>query len=206
MAAPAPQLQPYTGPTCPRCHARLTADWIRTGMVRCPDCGRDFEATAFNPPVRRLHVAQVAAAGPVEANACANHARNAAVTSCRRCGLLICALCDMNVGSESYCPSCFDRLRTEGADPAMAARTRNHRAMARAAAVAGIFMIFIMLGPIFGIVSLVYLSRAAKQRAARGESRWAPGMVVVGVFAVGEVVGGIAYDVFLIMAMAGGLK
>src|SRR5262245_6897729 len=142
MAAPARlQLQPYEGPTCPYCNARLTADWIRTGIVRCPDCSRDFEATAFTPSARRLHVAQVATAGPVEANACANHARNAAVTSCQRCGLLICALCDMNLGTGSYCPACFDRVRTEGTNPAVAGKTRDYRAMARVSVIAGFFFI-----------------------------------------------------------------
>ena len=51
MAAPAPlQVQSYEGPSCPRCHARLTADWIQSGTVICPDCNKPFEATAFRPP------------------------------------------------------------------------------------------------------------------------------------------------------------
>ena len=206
MAAPALQIQAYDGPTCPRCYAKLTADWIRTGIVRCPDCGRDFEATAFTPPVRRLRVAQVASSGPVEANACANHARNAAVTSCQRCGLLICALCDMNVGSGSYCPSCFDRLRAEGAEPAVATRTRDYRAMARVCAFAGFFFMFAFVGPLFAILSLVYLSRARKQRAARGESPWAPGIIVILLFDVVEIAGGIGMATLMIMAMTGALK
>ena len=51
MAAPAPlQVQSYQGPSCPRCHARLTADWIQSGTIICPDCNKPFEATAFRPP------------------------------------------------------------------------------------------------------------------------------------------------------------
>jgi uncharacterized paraquat-inducible protein A len=184
----------------------LLGDWIHSGIVRCPDCGRDFEATAFNPPVRRLRVAQVATAGPAEANACANHERNAAVTSCQRCGLFICSLCDMNVGSGSYCPACFDRLRTEGTDPAMATKTRDYRAMALVATIAGFFMIFIFIGFVFGALALVYLSRGATQRAARGQSRWTVGMVVMGLFALLEILGSIGYDTMLILILSGALK
>ncbi|MGH9422360.1 MAG: hypothetical protein ACRD3J_20455, partial [Thermoanaerobaculia bacterium] len=97
----------YEGPTCPRCHARLTSDWLRSGTIICPDCNKPFEATAFRAPQRQIEVVSVAAAlTPEGANACANHARNAAVTSCGRCGLLICALCNMDVGTGPFCPSC----------------------------------------------------------------------------------------------------
>jgi ribosomal protein L37AE/L43A len=204
MGSPSITLRLYDGPTCPRCRAKLTADWIRTGVVTCPDCNRDFEATAFTPPVRRLHVAQVAAAGPVEANACANHARNAAVTNCRRCGLLICALCDMNVGSGSYCPSCYERARNEGSDPAVVTKRRDYSSMAGVTVVAGFF--FFIVGALFGVLALVYQARARKQRAERGEPRWSVGMVVVLVLALGEIVGGIAIDATMIAALTGVLK
>ena len=185
---------------------KLLRDWIRTGIVRCPDCGRDFEATVFDPPVRRLRVAQVVTAGPVEANPCANHARNAAVTSCQRCGLLICALCDMNVGSGSYCPSCFDRMRAEGSDPAMATKTRDYRAMARVSAVAAVVMSFAFFGPVFGIMSIVYLSKARKQRVARGEPAWSPGLVVILIFDLLSIIGGMGMIVVMVLAMSGALK
>src|SRR5436309_842557 len=195
------QMPAYDGPACPRCHAKLTADWIRTGIVQCPDCGRAFEATAFTPPMRRLRVAEVAAAGPIEANACANHARNAAVTSCQRCGLLICALCDMNVGSGSYCPPCFDRLRAEGRDPAMVTKSRDYRAMARVSAIVGVFFAFAFIGWLFGILSLFYLSKARKQLAERGESAWPPGIIVIMVFDILVILGGIAAMTLMILAL-----
>src|SRR3954470_4194752 len=147
MADPARLPVPsYEGPSCPRCNARLTADWIQTGIVRCPDCNRDFEAMAFRPPTHRLVVEHVAASGPIGANACANHAKNAAVTACQRCGLLICALCDMDVGTGSYCPACFDRLRSEESLQPAATRYRDYASMARVAMIAGLFFSSMFLG------------------------------------------------------------
>lgn len=183
------------------CGATLTADWIRTGVINCPDCSKSFEATAFHPVTARLRVAEVATIGPDGASACANHARNAAVTSCKRCGLFICALCDMNLGDGSYCPSCFDRMRTEGALPAAATRTRDYYSMARVAAIVGIFFTFGFLGPLFGILALHYQSRGRKALRLRGDDPWTPGAIVVMLLAIGIIVTGTIIDGVLIFSL-----
>src|SRR6185295_12152339 len=134
------------GPHCPRCNEALTADWVRSGPIVCPFCNGKFEATVFDPPRRKQEVVEVIAAGPEGANACANHARNAAVTSCQRCGLLICGLCDMNVGEGSFCPSCFERMRSDGSLRSAAKRYRDYGMMARSAAIIGVLGSFILLG------------------------------------------------------------
>lgn len=196
------QIQPYEGPRCPRCDKRLMADWIRTGIVRCPDCNGDFEATAFQPPSRQLQVAQVLAMGPIEANVCANHAQNAAVTACQRCGLLICALCDMNVGAGSYCPACFDRLRSENALQGAATRFRDYASMARVSVIAGFLLMF--AGVLFGPLSLYYAAKGFKQLRAEGRS--IVGLVIVVVFAVLETLGGLAFILLMIVGLAKGMK
>src|SRR4051794_3884979 len=98
-AAPEVKALPYDGPQCPWCERRLPDEAIHSGVMRCPACTREFEATAFHPPERKPQVVRTAHSGPEEVNPCANHPLNTAVTSCRRCGIFICALCDMNVGS-----------------------------------------------------------------------------------------------------------
>jgi uncharacterized paraquat-inducible protein A len=188
----------YEGPACPRCNARLTADWIQTGVVRCPDCDGDFEAMAFRPPAHRLVVEHVAASGPIEANACANHAKNAAVTACQRCGLLICALCDMDVGSGPYCPACFDRLRTENTLQSATTRYRDYASMARVAMIAGLFFSFMFLGIPFASVSLFYARKGFKQ--LRDEGRSIVGLIIVVIFALMEFVGGLVLIAFMIYA------
>jgi len=102
---------------------------------------------------------------------CANHARNAATTNCVRCGLFICALCDMNVGTGSYCPSCFDRMRQEGSLAAATTKTRDYFSLARIASVAGLFFTFALLGPLFGIVAISYQKKGRDQRQKNGEER-----------------------------------
>lgn len=202
MAAPAPlQVQSYEGPSCPRCHARLTADWIQSGNIICPDCNKPFEATAFRPPQRRLEVLSVAAAlTPEGANACANHEHNAAVTNCVRCGLFICALCNMDVGTGPHCPSCFDRLRANDALAPAATRYRDYASMARIAMIAGLFFSFMFLGIPFAAVSLYYSRKAFKQLREEGRSK--VGLIIVIVMAILEIVGGIAWLAALIVGLS----
>jgi len=190
--------RPYEGPSCPHCRAKLMPDWIRTGIVICPDCNQSFEATAFRPVSPRLRVAEVATTGPEGANACANHARNAAVTNCARCGLFICSLCELDLGDASYCPSCFDRMRTEGALPAAAGKTRDYYAMARSAIVAGMLCTMMLIGPLFGILALHYQAKGRKTLRARGDDPWTPGAIVVMLLAIAVIVTGTILDsVFL---------
>jgi uncharacterized paraquat-inducible protein A len=202
MAASAPlQVKSYEGPSCPRCHARLTADWIQSGTIICPDCNKPFEATAFRPPQRQLEVVSVAAAlTPEGANACANHARNAAVTNCVRCGLFICALCNMDVGTGPHCPSCFDRLRADDALSPAATRYRDYASMARIAMIAGLFFSLMFLGLPFAAASLYYARKGFKQLREEGRSKI--GLIVVVIVAFLEIIGGIVWIALLIVGLA----
>jgi hypothetical protein len=178
-------------------------DWLHTGTITCPDCNGIFEARAFEPPQRRLHVVPVSAAlTPEGASACANHPRNAATTNCQRCGVFICALCDMNLGSGSFCPSCFDRVRNEGSLQEAKTRYRDYGMMARNTIVAGV--LFIAFGALFGTMGLIYARKAIKQR--REDGRSVTGMQVATAFAIVEMLAGTAFIVFVIIGIAGGFK
>lgn len=203
---PATSLSRYEGPACPRCNARLTRDWIRTGTVVCPDCDGTFESVAFEPPAPVLHVADIATIGPDGASVCANHARNAAVTSCSRCGLFICALCDLDVGSGSLCPSCFDRVRAEGALEGAASRVRDYVAMARVAMLVGIFFFFVFVGWLFGILAMYYLVKGRRDLRARGEALPKVAFATIGIIAGLEIIGGIITAVLMIASIVGALK
>jgi hypothetical protein len=180
----------YSGPQCPRCGVTLSGDSFATGTMVCSKCGLRFESAAFDPPQRKRQLVDaVADAGPIGANACANHARNAAVTSCQRCGLVICSLCNMDIGGGPLCPSCFDRVREEGTLQSATARYRDYASMARVAFFAGIFIS--PLAPIFGGLSLFYMRKALQQR--RNEGRTATGVIVFGVLAGLELLGGLVF-------------
>ncbi len=196
-----PVVAEYVGPQCPRCGITLNAATLRSGTLICDYCNRPFEATVFQPPQRRQQFTEVVgAAGPEGANACANHARNAAVTSCQRCGLFICSLCDMNMGTGSYCPSCFDRVRSEGTLKPVATRRRDYASLARLTAIVGI--LFWFAWPILGGMVVYYAPKAMKQRREQGRST--AGMVVVMILGILEIIGGFAIYAFMIFALMKG--
>ena len=99
---------------CPRCGAPLPEVAFRPVIERCGRCDRDFEVLAFAPQVPVAGAPALAAAGPVEATACARHPHNAAIANCARCGVFMCGLCRIDLDGHELCPTCFDRLTTEG--------------------------------------------------------------------------------------------
>jgi len=136
----------YNGPQCPHCSTPLDAPAIHPGTIHCPSCMRTFEATPFQPRAVRHEAVPVVTETPDGvAAACANHAGNAAVTSCQRCGLFICALCEMNTGTGTFCPSCYERVRTETLDSG--ARYRDYASMSISGAVFGLLCWLIPVGP-----------------------------------------------------------
>jgi hypothetical protein len=193
----------YAGPQCPRCGVLLAPDAVRSGVILCAICRRPFEATAFAAPERQAVATQsVVAAGPAGANACANHAGNAAVTSCARCGLFICSLCEMNIGAGSYCPSCFDRVRTDGALSDAVTRYRDWASIARLTAIVG--LLFYFAWPLVGGLAIFFATKGIKLRRSQG--RTIAGMIIVMFIGLAEIAGGIAFYGFIIWAFVQGGK
>lgn len=186
----------YRGPQCPHCDRTLDDAEIRTGLITCETCRKEYEATAFTPPEKRTRVLEVAVSGPEGANSCANHARNAAVTSCERCGLFICALCDMNVGEGSCCPSCFQRARTEGTLHGTVTRVRDYAGLARVSLVVGFLFLF-FLGIPAGVLAIYYAVKGIGQRRAEGDSIVGP--IIAIVVAIIEIVASGAFLALMII-------
>lgn len=161
---------------------------LRTGTMTCANCGTAFETTAFSPrEVRHTAVTAVTQTPDGVAAACANHAGNAAVSSCDRCGLFICALCELAVDEITYCPSCFDRMSAEGTLEGTT-RYRDYAAMALGAAVAGVFC-----APILGPFAIFWSFRAINQR--RGENSGITGPVLSMIFGIIETLAGFSFFV-----------
>jgi uncharacterized paraquat-inducible protein A len=185
----------YTGPQCPICDAPLDAATLRPGTATCPMCDGTFEATPFQPREMRIEAVQAVTQTPEGLTAaCANHPGNAAVTSCQRCGLFVCALCDMNVGQGSYCPSCFDRIRTGAVETD--ARYRDYAAMATSVAVFGLFCNIVPLG----IFALIWGAKGIRQR--RTEGLGIGGVVAAMVLGGLETLGFVGSVIWIIVAIA----
>jgi uncharacterized paraquat-inducible protein A len=157
----------YRGPACPRCQKPLELTQASAGPNNCPHCGGEFEARVFHPTARSLRVIQLAQAGPEAASACANHPRNAAVTSCERCGIFICSLCELEVDAAKYCPACFERLAQEGAIPSARVRFRSYGSLAISAAFFG-FVFSIFLGLPLGALTLYFVYKGFRTRRLTG--------------------------------------
>ena len=191
--------EPYHGPQCPYCSVTLAETMLHTGAMTCPNCNSEFEATVFRPPEVRVAAPEMVGAGPEAGSACANHARNAAVASCQRCGLFICSLCEMNIGTGSFCPSCFDRVRADGSVQAVVTRYRDYSTMAGTSVLAGFLLSFMFLSVPFGAVAIYYGIKGMRQRRERGAS--ATGTTLILILAVLEVLGGLVFIIFLIYSL-----
>lgn len=181
MAIPRPA---YRGPSCPLCRAVIAADRLHDGTVTCPSCSRTFEARLFHPPQRSARVLQLAHSGPEGGVSCANHARNAAVANCDRCGLLICTLCQLDVESGKYCPACFERLSQEGAIGTARNRFRDYGSLAAVWGVVGLFAFFIFASIPLAIVAIFYAVKAMRHRENRSSLMSAVVAIVIAVIDV----------------------
>lgn len=166
----APRATPYIGPACPRCKQPLELQQLADGPVHCPRCGGEFEARVFHPPTRVTRVLQLEQSGPEAAGACANHPRNVAVSTCERCGIFICSLCELEVDGAKYCPACFERLAAEGSITSARTRFRSYASLAGLSAMAGFVFSAIFLGLPLGGLSLYYVVKGFRTRRETGAS------------------------------------
>lgn len=191
----------FAGPQCPSCNAPLESETARSGVIQCMFCHTQFEGTQFQPRERRHDVVQVVTETPDGiAAACANHSRNAAVTNCSRCGLFICALCDLNVGEGSVCPSCFDRARGENAPGGGITRYRDYASMAAS----GVVFSLITCGFFPGAFAVYWGVRGIRQRRTEGQGIAGP--VISIVLGSLETAGLLVWLTFMIIGMVAGAK
>jgi len=104
--------------TCPHCSTDipLNSEW-----QNCPYCQKWLQIRAW-PAVRRNTIASAALADQAT---CFFHPQKAFQACCQRCGRFVCALCDLQLGSEHVCPTCFERGRGSSGLEAGKAEWRN---------------------------------------------------------------------------------
>ena len=91
---------------CPHCSADIPAD---SAWQSCPYCQKQMEVRVW-PVIRRNNNAATALSDQAT---CFFHPDKAFQACCQRCGRFVCALCDLQLGAEHVCPTCFERGRSD---------------------------------------------------------------------------------------------
>jgi hypothetical protein len=103
---------PQTAPStvaCPNCGGLVTPAEVPGGWQTCPYCAKRLQIRVW--PVARPKT-DVVSAMPEHAT-CFFHPEKAFEACCQRCGRFLCALCDLQLGAEHVCPTCFERGRAD---------------------------------------------------------------------------------------------
>lgn len=178
----------YQGVSCPYCKKPLEHSGIVTGVQDCRWCSRNFEAIVFNPV--EYHAKPLAVGlSPDQTVPCARHARNTAVASCERCGVFMCSLCRIDADGKIFCPTCFDRLSTEGSLVSTTTKIRNYAYMASLCLIVGLFISFIAAPA--GILGVYYCIKGLSDKRKREESHGIVGLYIRMVLCVLWAIGGV---------------
>lgn len=93
---------------CPHCLQDIPAD---SEWQSCPYCQKQVQIRIW-PAVQRNANAATALSDQAT---CFFHPDKAFQACCQRCGRFVCALCDLQLGAEHVCPTCFERGRADSA-------------------------------------------------------------------------------------------
>ncbi len=103
---PSPPVGPGAAP-CPSCAGDVIPVETESGWQSCPSCANRLQICLW-PVVRQNTNAATALSDQAT---CFFHPDKAFQACCQRCGRFVCALCDLQLGAEHVCPTCFERGR-----------------------------------------------------------------------------------------------
>jgi len=106
--------------SCPACAGDIAADEANTEWQTCPYCNKRLLMRVW--PVARQSSNAVTALS--DQATCFFHSDKAFQACCQRCGRFLCALCDLQLGAEHVCPTCFERGRVDAGAEAGSAEWR----------------------------------------------------------------------------------
>ena len=107
--------------SCPNCGGEVLPVETETGWQSCPSCAHRLQICLW-PVVRQNTNAATALSDQAT---CFFHPDKAFQACCQRCGRFVCALCDLQLGKEHVCPTCFERGRAESGTNAGLAEWRH---------------------------------------------------------------------------------
>ena len=105
---------------CPNCGGGVPPIESETGRQSCPWCATEVQALLW--PVIKPNANPAVALS--DQATCFFHPEKAFQACCQRCGRFVCALCDLQLGSEHVCPACFERGRADSGPEAAKAEWR----------------------------------------------------------------------------------
>ena len=95
--------------SCPSCGGDVIPVETETGWQSCPSCADRLQICLW-PVVQQNTNAATALSDQAT---CFFHPDKAFQACCQRCGRFVCALCDLQLGAEHVCPTCFERGRSD---------------------------------------------------------------------------------------------
>ena len=102
---------------CPGCNGDVAQVESKSGWQTCPYCQKRLQMRVWGAVQQNTS----AAAALTDQATCFFHPDKAFQACCQRCGRFVCALCDLQLGAEHVCPTCFERGRAgSGTEPGKA--------------------------------------------------------------------------------------
>lgn len=192
---------------CPSCNGTLPDLFFRRAHVEglCPRCHATLGLTLFPALFRASAKIDPQSLVTAEGEAtCFEHANKRAIAHCHQCGRFLCALCEVQVAGQTWCPSCLHP--GEAAPPIQALEKRRTLYDSIALALATFPVLLFFYPSILTAPAVVYLAirywKKPSSIVPRGKWRFVVALIVVVVE-----IGFIAFGVFaVIMAQRGGLK
>jgi hypothetical protein len=97
------------GLPCPLCGFDIGMIENYSGWQSCPHCDKRVFAYAWRVARQNNH----ASTAVTDQATCFFHPEKVFQACCQRCGRFMCALCDLQLGAEHVCPTCFERGRED---------------------------------------------------------------------------------------------
>jgi uncharacterized RDD family membrane protein YckC len=129
---------------CPRCQSSvLEIAPTSNGFTRCTQCYTTFQVEAFPALFRQPEPAPEAELVLLEGeSACFYHGERKALLLCHACGRFLCALCDCEISSGHYCPSCLEAGVTKGKITSLESRRTKQDSIALSLAIAPMLLFY----------------------------------------------------------------
>jgi hypothetical protein len=102
---------------CPGCNGDVAQVESKSGWQACPYCQKRLLMRVWGAVQQSTNTAPAL----TDQATCFFHPDKAFQACCQRCGRFVCALCDLKLGAEHVCSTCFERGRTgSGTEPGKA--------------------------------------------------------------------------------------